>query len=117
MGILLPGEHQFLDFLAQFANDCFNLDEFPGSKPVQDRLNSSKSLQTRIDQRRSKATKIIVSNGCPLCERSSRERWILSSGPSPPIGMARLRYATVERHVRMHAQPTICIPRKNQGGP
>ena len=31
--------------------------------------------------------------------------------------MARLRYAAVERHVGMHAQPTIGIPRKHQGGP
>src|SRR5260370_6753462 len=69
-GILLPGEHQFSDFLAQFAYDCFNLDELPGSRLVPDRLNSSKSLQTLIDQRRSKATKIVVSNRCPLCAKA-----------------------------------------------
>jgi hypothetical protein len=52
MGILLPGEYQFSDFKARFAHDCFNLDEFPGSRLVPDRLNPSKSLQTLIAQRR-----------------------------------------------------------------
>jgi hypothetical protein len=51
-GILLPGEYQFSDFKARFAHDCFNLDEFPGSRLVPDRLNPSKSLQTLIAQRR-----------------------------------------------------------------
>jgi hypothetical protein len=53
----------------------------------------------------------------PAVPRSSREHWIRSSRPSPPIGMARLRYTAVERHVGMHPQPIIGIPRKHQGGP
>src|SRR5260370_38423092 len=81
-GILLPGEHQFSDFLAQFAYDCFNLDELPGSRLVPDRLNSSKSLQTLIDQRRSKATKIVVSNRCPaLRQKRSFESSALTGAP------------------------------------
>jgi len=33
------------------------------------------------------------------------------------IGMTHLRHATVERHMGMHAKPTIGIPGKHQGGP